>query len=138
MISVLSSVAEGSVPFGAGGLVSGVVLMIVGMFVVFGSLLLIMGLVGAMNRLLQDPTPTTGRRDIAERVGSAPLSNPPAEGSGVTPELVAVLTAAAYAATQRPVRVRRITVVGSSGGSAWLAGGRASLMGSHRPVRRRV
>lgn len=109
----------------------GVVLLVVGMGVVFVALALMLGLVAVLARVAKRPEPVA-----AASPSPAPAPTVVSEGA-ITPELVAVLTAAAVAATGGPVRVRRVTVLGSTQSGAWLAGGRASLMGSHRPVRRR-
>lgn len=110
-----------------GGVGSGVTLMIVGMGVVFTALTVILLVITLLNRVLRE------RSEPA--VAAAPIK----PDAGPAPETVAVLAAAATAATGKLIRVRRITMLGASGrGSdraAWVAGGRASLMGSHRPQR---
>ena len=109
----------------------GVILLVVGMGVVFLALTLIMTLVMILGRLARELAPKPA-------AAPAPAPAPTQTTDEITPELVAVLTAAAVAATGGPVRVRRVTVLGAgSSGGAWLAGGRASLMGSHRPGHRR-
>jgi len=112
---------------------SGVVLMVVGMGVVFGALVVLLGIIATLGRVL---------RERAAEVAPAPVSDAGTAGvdeGALSGALVAVLTAAAVAATKKRVRVRRVTMVGrSGGGSAWIAGGRASLMGSHQPGPRRL
>lgn len=110
-------------------LLKGVVLMVVGMGVVFVALTVILGLILLVRKILEEkPVPATQPEQV-----STPAQQPVQADDGVTPELVAVLTAAAVVATGKPVRLRRIAITGARSGDAWVAGGRQSLMGSHRP-----
>lgn len=136
LLATVEGAAAGASGVGGGpgsGLGTGVVLMVVGMSVVFAALTVLLGVVALLGCVLRD-------RDVVERGGvpGGEASTPGVAGAdGLSSELVAVLTAAAVAVMRKPVRIRRITVVGQAGGSAWLAGGRSSLMGSHKPTRRR-
>ncbi len=57
----------------------------------------------------------------------------PAPGAAdETPELVAVLAAAAHATLGRPVVVRRISVLRSAGQENWSRVGRIDILRSHR------
>lgn len=122
----------------------GLVLTLVGMLVVFVSLLVIALLIVGGNRLelrLTEPASQTTSGD------AYPLPEIPAPetASGVEPaaqqadqadqtELIAVLTAAATAALRARVRVRRVTLLGTSqGAGSWVTGGRMTLLGSHKP-----
>jgi Na+-transporting methylmalonyl-CoA/oxaloacetate decarboxylase gamma subunit len=114
-------------------LASGVVLMAVGMLVVFVALVLILASIALIRRVADRPEGAPAVAPAPEAKTSAP-AEAPAEDEAITPELLAVLTAAAVAATGTRVRVRRVALVGDRS-DAWLAGGRASLMGSHKPPR---
>jgi Na+-transporting methylmalonyl-CoA/oxaloacetate decarboxylase gamma subunit len=56
---------------------------------------------------------------------------------GVTPELVAVLAAAAHAALGKSVVVRRINVLRRSGQENWSRVGRIDILRSHRMDQKR-
>lgn len=106
------------------GVSGGVTLAIVGMIIVFCGLSVIALIIMGINRLLAEKAPDP---IPVKSVTPTPASE------GITPEIIAVLTAAATAAMQTKVRIRHITVMGQRGGQAWVAGGRMSVMGSHKP-----
>jgi hypothetical protein len=56
----------------------------------------------------------------------------PAAGAGLTPQKVVVISAAAAAALNRPVRVKRITFLNQNTISAWAEAGRLTIHNSHR------
>jgi len=143
--------------FADGGLASGLTLMVVGMAVVFGVLSAALLVVVLLNRVLSEdfgrardaaraptpvaaPIPAIGDEptpELAAVVAAATIAAQRYRSGAMPPDLVAALAAVATAAVDRPVRIRRITRVGPSTGGAWTAGGRSSLMGSHRPRRKR-
>jgi sodium pump decarboxylase gamma subunit len=117
-ITTLAAAPAGGSPIG-----QGVALMIVGMGVVFVALTIIGFVAAVMTRALREQPPDP-----------EPEAVEPAEpGVGVDGRTVAIITAAAAAALHRPVRVRRVTVVGRRGHEAWVSGGRSILLGSHAP-----
>lgn len=64
----------------------------------------------------------------------APVAKPSATSvpaSGVDPKLIAILTAAAVAATGRRVAVRRVTFINHNTVSGWAEAGRLSIQTSH-------
>ncbi len=69
------------------------------------------------------------RRQAASRAAAAASVLPE---DGVTPELVAVLAAAATAALGRSVVVRRINVLRPTGQENWSRVGRIDILRSHR------
>ncbi|MEM1331582.1 MAG: OadG family protein [Planctomycetota bacterium] len=129
LITSLVSLAPVATVSGAGALGdapamgTGVALMIVGMSVVFSSLVVI-GLVIGLISMLAQP-------NAVDEAPVQPAGRPSPEDA-VSPELVAVITAAATAAVRRPVRVRRVVMLGRSDGDPWVSAGRAVLIGSHR------
>ncbi len=125
----VSLFAANTVPSPA-SLADGVVLMIVGMGVVFASLCVLLLLISALRRV-SERTAAEAQPD-----GDAPLANVDVD-EGVTPELVAVLTAAATAAVDRPLRIRKVRIASTAPGAAWLSGGRAALMATRKPKRTR-
>lgn len=135
----------------------GLIYLFVGMIVVFITLLLIWGMIALMHRIFRSATPQpTAQQPAAQepttrQTGVAPATPtaatpPPHEPQAtltpvddeLSPELIAVITAAAVAVLRRPVRIRRVSLVRPTFGSgnAWLIGGRARLMGSHSPTRK--
>lgn len=119
-------------------------LMLVGMAVVFTALVLLYGMVTLINRLGD----RLGQRAVAEatrtpRVAAkgqaAPAAKPaPDQSDAITPQLLAVLTAAATAAMHKPVQVTRVKFVHQNKGQLWAQMGRRSIMTSHRlPHRKR-
>ncbi len=87
------------------------VLMIVGMGVVFVALLLLMLTVGVLNRLPggDDPMPASAGSSTSDTKSATQAGeNAGGTAGGVGGELVAVLSAAAATALQRPVRVTRV------------------------------
>lgn len=106
----------------------GVMLTIVGMVVVFASLIVLLFLVRLIGALLAEkPKPVVAAAPAAP--ASAPASTGTDEG-----ELIAVLTAAATAVIGRRVRVQGIRMV-SRRDRAWAQQGRRSILTSHRPSR---
>ena len=121
----------------AGDLTQGLILMVVGMFVVFAALTVLMILIAGVNELAKEtprlappPSPRPASRTPAP--GSAPAPPTPA----TDPRLVAILTAAATATLKRPVAVRAVRYAGRSRDSTWARQGRRTIMSSHQPRRR--
>jgi sodium pump decarboxylase gamma subunit len=116
----------------------GLIIMVVGMLVVFSALAVLMGLIELINSL------TAEKKSAAI---AAPASKPdttddidtmaPVQGTAHDPHMIAILTAAATAALRRPVAVKSARLVSTPPDSAWARQGRRSIMGSHRPYRRR-
>jgi len=133
---------------GDGDIGRGLVLSLVGVLVVFGALSIILGLVVGLERLSEwmNPTAPTKRPapsekstagDVVEPAPTAASESAAAPGEP-DPALVAVIAAACTAVLHRRVRVRRIMPLGTSqSGHAWVAGGRMTIMGSHRPHMRK-
>ena len=69
------------------------------------------------------------RRQAAEAGAAAAPAVP---DDGVTPELVAVLAAAAHAALGKAVVIRRINVLRHAGQENWSRVGRIDILRSHR------
>ena len=110
----------------SGQLGQGLVLMVVGMGVVFFVLVLLSVLIGIMNREVkpaQALTPDVAPASVAE--GEIP------------PEHLAVIAAAVAVAAGPRARISRLVFLGHSSQREWVAGGRATVMGSHRPNARR-
>lgn len=114
-------------------------LAVVGMGVVFTVLAVIGGLLVLLGKVFAEPV-----KDAAEApapsprpAGAAPAHTtaPPAHTTAppghVDPQTLAVLTAAAYAAVGRPVRIRRVTFINQNTVSAWKEVGRATIQASH-------
>ncbi|MEQ9460939.1 MAG: OadG family protein [Phycisphaeraceae bacterium] len=114
-----------------GGVQTGLLLMVVGMGVVFGSLLMLMTVVALMQRVLAEAPAVvvTPPREPTPVVAAS-------SGGGVDGALVAVLTAAATAALGRQARIHGVRLVARRD-RAWAQQGRRSIMTSHRPQRRR-
>jgi Na+-transporting methylmalonyl-CoA/oxaloacetate decarboxylase gamma subunit len=74
------------------------------------------------------------RRQAAASAGAVAA---PALETGITPELVAVLAAAATAALGRSVIVRRINVLRPTGQENWSRVGRIDILRSHRMDQKR-
>lgn len=118
----------------------GITLMLVGMFVVFATLLIIMFLITGIAKLIGEevsdapsatPDPVGA---VTSSISATHVPQPSSEEGLVTPEIIAVITAAAVTVLGKTVRVRGVTLINSPGG-AWLSGGRARLMSSHSPTR---
>lgn len=71
-----------------------------------------------------------GRRSV--QAGPHAVAGPAPAASEVTPELVAVLAAAAHATLGSPVVLRRISVLRSAGQENWSRVGRIDILRSHR------
>ncbi len=120
-------------------LTSALTLMVVGMLVVFMSLVVIGELTGLLARLLRE------RPELAE-VTPEPVREaegfptPAAPADGVNdPKILAILAAAAAVVVgqEASIRIRRVTRVlhPTASGSGWIEAGRVDLQGSHN-VRR--
>lgn len=72
------------------------------------------------------------RRQQAAASAASAAATPVVPEDGVTPELVAVLAAAATAALGKPVVVRRIHVLRPAGQENWSRVGRIDILRSHR------
>ena len=123
----------------------GLVLMVVGMLVVFAGLSVLMFVIAVMNKLSEEkpaelaqaPGPRRTAAPAAPAASPAAVETPGPEATppGLDPKLVAVLTAAAAAALQRPVRVEGAKVMKRTPDSTWARQGRRQIMASHRPRR---
>ena len=102
----------------------GLSLMIVGMSVVFVSLVAIGLVIAGVSRLF------ASRRAAAP---SAEASRPKAPAEEIDPRTIAILAAAATAVVNKPVRIHRVVMLGHQSNEPWVTGGRATLLGSHRP-----
>jgi len=102
----------------------GLALMVVGMFVVFLSLTILLGVIVTISRLTAEKP--------APKAAAQPA--PVIEGGEVDdPALIAVIAAAATAAMNKPIRIQRVSFLGQAQGQAWSQQGRRSIMTSHRP-----
>lgn len=113
------------VPAPVGAAEEALILSVVGITVVFAVLAAIGVLIAALDRLL---TPKPSTEPAAAAVPAEDAA--PARGT-VEPQTLAVLTAAAYAAVGRPVRVRRVTFINEDTVSAWKDVGRVGVHASH-------
>ncbi|QDU72793.1 OadG family protein [Mucisphaera calidilacus] len=112
-------------------LTEGVMLTIVGMTVVFGSLIVLLFLVRLIGAALSDREKPVAA-PAAAAVSTAPA---PASSGGVDDgALIAVLSAAAAAVVGRRVRIQGVRMV-TRRDRAWSQQGRRSIMTSHRPQR---
>lgn len=119
-------------------LTQGAIIMAVGMVVVFTGLAVLMGLIALMNALTSDRKRAAVAAPVAKPQTTHDLATmAPAQTTGHDPHMIAILTAAATAAIRRPVAVRSARLVSTPPNSAWARQGRRSIMGSHRPYRRR-
>ena len=103
----------------------GIELSIVGVVVVFGALIAIMIMLGALQKIGMATTAPP----------PAPVAAPvvaPGRPADLSPELVAVITAAAIAAVGQPIRVRRIRFAGTATNPTWAETGRRDIHTSHR------
>lgn len=108
---------------------SGVQIAALGMSVVFVALLLIaliLSMFGPLERLILRIGAPRATPHTAQPVAA------PTHDLGLTPELVAVITAAATAALAQPVRVHRIRYDADPSGAAWVHQGRLTIMASRR------
>lgn len=136
----------------SGDLSQGAIIMAVGMLVVFVALGVLMGVIALLNKLTeQTPAETPAASKPTARAAPAPATAPappqPAEATadlpaaatpqtaGFDPHLIAVLTAAATAALQRPVAVRGVRFASNQPQNVWARQGRRAIMSSHRPHR---
>ena len=98
-------------------LASAVTLMVVGIGVVFVALFLVMVIIIGLRRLSARPVDA-----------GPPVAAP---RSGVDPEHLVVIAAAAAMAVGRPARVRRVVMLGHAS-NVWGVEGRATIMHSHQ------
>jgi Na+-transporting methylmalonyl-CoA/oxaloacetate decarboxylase gamma subunit len=140
MNAILPQLASGSAHQAVGAntdlaymLGQGVELMIVGMGVVFAALMLI-GLTMVLLRVVASDKPAAAKPAAATAATAAATAaaEPP-----ITPELIAVLTAAATVAVGQPARVSRVRFVSYTPGAAWTEHGRRSIHSSY-PVRKSI
>ncbi len=98
-------------------------------FVALSIIALVLSAFGPLERLIlrlhmRHTQPTTAQPVAA-----------PTDNLGLSPELVAVITAAATAALGQPIRVRRIRYDADPRGAAWVQQGRLTIMASRRTKR---
>jgi Na+-transporting methylmalonyl-CoA/oxaloacetate decarboxylase gamma subunit len=111
-------------------LLQATLILLVGLVVVFSSLLLFAGTI-LLLRALDERFNLFRIRRYTARVEASPLAQ------DMNDELVAVLTAAAVAALRRPVRIRRMRFLESGTAGAWTSTGRLNIMASHAISRRK-
>ena len=110
----------------------GITLMVVGMGVVFSSLVLLLIVIKTLNTgLAEKPKAVVASTTPAP----APASEPAAKTTdGIEPEVLAVISAAVAAVVGGSHRIRRVDVLtGQHTGSNWARHGRRAIMTSHRP-----
>ena len=105
-------------------------ILVVGMGVVFLSLLLFAGLIVAL-RASDERFNLFRIRRYTARVEAKPGQE------DVNDELVAVLTAAAAVAIRKPVRIRRMRFLDGAATGAWTSTGRLNIMASHAIPKRK-
>ncbi|MBP1655207.1 MAG: hypothetical protein H6Q28_1763 [Bacteroidetes bacterium] len=111
-------------------LLEATLILVVGMVVVFLSLLLFAGVIVAL-RASDERFNLFRIRRYTARVEATP------EREDVNDELVAVITAAAAAAIRKPVRIRRMRFLESAPAGAWTSTGRLNIMASHAIPKRK-
>jgi Na+-transporting methylmalonyl-CoA/oxaloacetate decarboxylase gamma subunit len=111
-------------------LIETTLILMIGMTVVFLSLLMFAGLIVAL-RSLDERFNLFRIRRYTAKVESTP------DRQDVNDELVAVLTAAAAVAMRKPVRIRRMRFLESTPAGAWTNVGRLNIMASHAISRRK-
>lgn len=107
-------------------MIDAITVTVVGMGIVMLSLWVMGEIFKLLGRFLlgtKAPAPVA-----APAKASAPASHP---ASGIDPKLIAVLTAAAYAATGKRVVIRRVTFINHNTISGWAEAGRLSIQTSH-------
>jgi Na+-transporting methylmalonyl-CoA/oxaloacetate decarboxylase gamma subunit len=121
----------------------GLELTVVGLFIVFFALVVIGALLVILNRpseeeLDQERAERKRQRKAAAAPAPAPVAGQSVKGKAVDPRTVAILTAAAYAALGKPVRVRQVQRIGHvrRGGEAWARQGRREIQSSHNLAKR--
>lgn len=111
----------------AGALSGAATLMVVGLVVVFTTLVVLALVIGGLVRL------SRAGDGAAE---AAPTPGPEAEpANGVDKRHLVVIAAAVAAAAGPRARVHRIVMLGREAGRQWVSEGRVVVMGSHRPRR---
>jgi Na+-transporting methylmalonyl-CoA/oxaloacetate decarboxylase gamma subunit len=122
--------------------------MVVGMLVVLAALLVVYAAIRLLHRILEERPPRDAA--TANKAPMSPATRSPAGDAKTAPDppeidhaaeplpprLIAVIAAAATAKLGRPVRVKRAIQL-TEDHRAWIAGGRAEIMHSHRPTRPR-
>ncbi|MDX2175061.1 MAG: OadG family protein [Candidatus Sumerlaeia bacterium] len=118
----------------------GVMLTVLGMGIVFTALSLIwfgLEILGRLTRIEKkvDAVAKGAKAAVqkAETAAAAPAAA--AEADGPSPELIAVIIAAATAAVGAPIRLRKVTYVNPTTAHAWSDSGRRAIHTSHRPQR---
>jgi sodium pump decarboxylase gamma subunit len=119
---------------GAASLGEAAELMLVGMSIVFGSLIIIWIMLEVISRLIPStPPPAAAVPTPAPTAAPAAAPEPAADPDAIDPRTLVILTAAITAAVQRPFRITRIQTVADAGASSvWAEHGRAKLVSSHR------
>lgn len=106
-------------------------LAVVGILVVFGALLAIGAAMTLLGRWLSEPVPAEAPAVAPPPRQAAAPAHATGEPGHVSPQTLALLTAAAVTAVGGPVRVRRVTFLGEHTVSAWKEVGRATIHASH-------
>lgn len=109
-------------------LIFGLQLTLIGMGVVFTALTLIFFVLKLFDRL--NPW-LAGFGEGDKQIHEETLAGPIEMSGELSPEVVAVISAAVVAAIGKNVRIRRIRYRTTSPGAAWSVQGRVSIMASH-------
>jgi Na+-transporting methylmalonyl-CoA/oxaloacetate decarboxylase gamma subunit len=120
-----------ALPQAASGTREALELAVVGMGVVFTVLAVIGGLLVLLGKVFAAPGEEAVETPPAPPRPAAAPAHTTAPPGHVDPQTLAVLTAAAYAAVGRPVRIRRVTFINENTVSAWKEVGRATIQASH-------
>jgi Na+-transporting methylmalonyl-CoA/oxaloacetate decarboxylase gamma subunit len=116
-----------------GRIADGLVLMVVGMFVVFMALVLV-GTALVVIRKAAEEKPVKPKATSAPKSTPAPVARTPVETTGegeLDGRMIAILTAAAAAVVGGPVRLRRVQFLKGRTDGSWSAAGRSHIHSSH-------
>jgi Na+-transporting methylmalonyl-CoA/oxaloacetate decarboxylase gamma subunit len=112
---------------GGGDFAGAAMLMIVGLLVVFTTLVVLAVLIGGLVRLGREAP-----RDDGGDAGAAPAAGETGQAGRVDRRHLVVIAAAVAAAAGPRARVHRVVMLGRESGRQWVTEGRVVVMGSHR------
>ncbi len=109
-------------------LIEALEVLVIGMGVIFASLFFFYLLIVVL-KMIDDKLAKNAAKIIAK--DTSINENEYIDENEITPELIAVLSAAAYSVVRKPIRIKTISFLGEPGDSNWSKIGKMDVIGSH-------
>lgn len=109
-------------------LIEALEVLVIGMGAIFASLFFFYLLILVLKKIDEKLAKSDAQKDLAKENLNANTEQLEDE---ISPELIAVLSAAAYSVVRKPIRIKTISFLGGQDDSTWSKMGKMDVIGSH-------